>query len=333
MKKTRKGESPTEPDARLAYTLGQYAYHIIEEQFQRILKQERRVLEDKSPEALHQMRVGTRRLRTALQIFDAVVKLPKAASAKQLRDFARVLGQVRDLDVQMASLREDYQPHLNKREQKQLDKALSALEKQRRHAVSTMKDFFNGSRYESLKSAFKAWLEKPVYQSIESLPIAAVLPDLLNPLLSELFLHPGWLISTQQATGGDGESLDDREILHDLRKVCKHVRYQAEFFTIFYETAFEDWIQEIKTLQDRLGEFQDTQVLIHLLDTELGKTEHLPALLSEIQKRQAAALADWETQRQQYLDIDFRNRLRYMILQASGVSSHDLDLPATAALN
>ncbi|MBD1848449.1 CHAD domain-containing protein [Leptolyngbya sp. FACHB-711] len=67
--------------AQLPQPLEAYAHQVIAEQYRRIVKQEKKVLADKNPEALHQMRVGTRRLRTALQVFDGAIELPKAGSA------------------------------------------------------------------------------------------------------------------------------------------------------------------------------------------------------------------------------------------------------------
>lgn len=73
-------------------TVGQFAYQVIAQQYQRMVTQEQRVLADQDPEYLHQMRVGSRRLRTALQVFSQVVKLPKKAGAKRIRIIARTLG-------------------------------------------------------------------------------------------------------------------------------------------------------------------------------------------------------------------------------------------------
>jgi len=49
-----------------AKTLGDSAKLAIEQHYQKILKHEAQVLKDKDPEDLHQMRVGMRRLRTAI---------------------------------------------------------------------------------------------------------------------------------------------------------------------------------------------------------------------------------------------------------------------------
>lgn len=289
-------------------TLGDFAYQIIEEQFDRIVKQKKQVLADRDSEHLHQMRVGTRRLRTALQVFDGVAKLPKAASANRLRDLARTLGAVRDLDVQMASLKDEYCPNLNKKEKKKLNTVLKSLKKQRKKAFAKLDAALTKHQYQDLKKAYKTWLNDPSYTESAQLPVLSLLPDLLSPLLSELLLHPGWQIATNEISD------ETSETLHDLRKVCKHVRYQAEFFTPFYGEDFRNWIKDIKQLQDDLGALQDTQVLKDLMAQELGKKTSMPGLNALVHQKQTDVLANWDEIRQNYLNQGFRYGLHQMLL-------------------
>ncbi|MBD2152943.1 CHAD domain-containing protein [Leptolyngbya sp. FACHB-16] len=291
------------PDA-----LGEWAYEVIQKQYHHVIKQEKKVLVDQNPEPLHQMRVGTRRLRTALQVFESAVSLPKTASEKRLRDLARVLGEVRDLDVQLASLQEDYRPHLGKREQKYLDQVIDALYRRRKKSFNSMKEVLTQPSYKVLKTTYTKWLEHPQYTAIAQIPLQVVLPDLLSPLLSHLLLHPAWLISTEQALH------ENSVMLHDLRKACKHARYQAEFFTSQYGEDFRDWIEDVKQLQAQLGTFQDIQVLLDLLTHELGKKIHFPDLQALVTQRQMEALSNWEGIRLKYLKPNFRNHLYQMIL-------------------
>lgn len=312
--KSAKSQSASKSTAAMNFssiTLGELVCQIIAEQFDRIVKQERDVLADKDPEPLHQMRVGTRRLRTALQVFESVVEVPKAASAKRLRDLARTLGAVRDLDVQMASLGQDYHPNLNAQEQKKLNAVSKSLRRQRVEALKKMKSALTQKQYRSLKKTYQTWLKHPQLTEVAQLPVTSALPDILSPLLAELLLHPGWLVSSHNLSD------EQSEILHDLRKVCKHVRYQTEFFVPFYGEEFQNWIKEIKQLQDDLGAFQDTQVLKDLLNKELGDRSQMPGLNALIRQEQSASLAGWEDIRKKYLDSGFRYHLHQMLLQPS----------------
>jgi CHAD domain-containing protein len=278
-------------------TLGEFAQQVIND-----------------PEHLHQMRVGTRRLRTALQVFESAVQLPRTANAKQLRNLARVLGQVRDLDVQTASLKQEYYPPLNPREQKKLKHVSKILLDRRETAVDHMKTVLN-NEFERLQKTYKTWIKTPQLTSIATLPLTSALPAVLSPLLSKLFLHAGWLIPI------DGITDDNAEVLHDLRKLCKHVRYQTEFFVPFYGEEFGEWVKEIKQIQDDLGAFQDTQILQALLTEELGQKPEMPELQSMIRQKQADALKTWEEVRCKYLDDGFRYHLYEILLQPTVRSS------------
>jgi CHAD domain-containing protein len=308
MAKAKKEAVSAHSDGQPSY-LGPYAYQIIQDQFDRILGQQKSVLEDTNAEHLHHMRVGTRRLRTALQVFEGVVDLPQAAGNKRLRNLARVLGAVRDLDVQIADLQDHYCPQLSSSEQRQIEKVIASLKQQRLDAFTQLKKALKSDRYELLVNAYQDWLAHPRYHAIAQMPIITLLPDLLTPLLSHLLSHPAWLISTQQLS--DSTSLT----LHDLRKTCKQARYQAEFFTFFYGKEFHKWIKEIKDLQDQLGKYQDTQVLLEILRQQLKQSVNLSEFTAAIQTTQEEAMSNWERIRQKYLEGSFRYQLHQMILQ------------------
>lgn len=291
-------------------TLGEYAHQVIQQQYRHIVKRDQKVLADKDPEHLHQMRVGTRRLRTALQVFGIAVELPKTAGEKAIATLARTLGQLRDLDVQIADLRDTYQPQLPKAEQKCLSEAIAALQQHRKQTFALVEATLTRSRYQDLKAAYETWLDSPRYTALASLPLRSLLPDLLSPLLSELLLHPGWLVRAKDVSAATDETL------HDLRKACKHARYQAEFFAHFYDDTFEAWIEEIKAIQEQLGKVHDTQVLLELLTEYLPKQTRLSNLQDIIHQTQRETMENWETIRQKYLDPSVRYQLHHMVIDA-----------------
>ncbi len=290
-------------------TLGDFAYEVISTQYQPITKLEKKVLADKDPEHLHDMRVATRRLRTALQVFGIAVELPKAAQEKRIGALAKILGNLRDLDVQIADLKEVYRPRAGKAEQALLDEAIAALKRERRKAFAVMEATLTRSPYQELKAAYEIWLSEPRYTILAQLPLLPLLPDLLSPLLSSLLLHPGWLIQPNDL------SEKANEILHDLRKACKHVRYQTEFFVPLYGKSFKEWIGELKGIQDRLGKVQDGQVLVDLLAKHLPNRAKLPKLQASVRQCQTEMMANWEPIQQKYLDPAFRKYLHEMLLE------------------
>ncbi|MCJ8278898.1 MAG: CHAD domain-containing protein, partial [Rivularia sp. ALOHA_DT_140] len=130
-------------------SLGEYACLAIKKHLKKTLKWESEVKQDKDPEALHQMRVGIRRLRTAISRFDHFLKLPKAASEKNIGKIGRRLGTLRDLDVLQETLKNIYLPNLPPKEQKYLQVALETLDKQRDKAIVEVKAVLTNELYQS----------------------------------------------------------------------------------------------------------------------------------------------------------------------------------------
>jgi len=300
-KNRKSGKSADQSASTLPMTLGDYALTLIGKQYRRLVKQEAGVLEDIDPECLHQMRVSSRRLRTVLQVFAPIVKLPKPAQAKRIQKLAKVLGGLRDLDVQIAALREQYRPLISEAEQPTTDLVIERLQAQRKIVFKQVEQALTDDNYADLKSAYDDWLAQPVYCPLAQMPIGAALPDLLAPLLSELLLHPGWWADQDK----------EETLLHELRKTCKHARYQAEFFTDFYGDDFQLWVDELKQLQENLGIVQDTHVLLDLLDLD---SKESPDLFQAIQQQRQNAMSDWDNVRAKYTDRSFRYSLYQMTL-------------------
>jgi CHAD domain-containing protein len=309
-------------------TLGDYAHQAIDKHFKKTLKWEKSVKKDQDPEALHQMRVGMRRLRTAVSRFDIALNLPKPASDKNIGKIARRLGNLRDLDVLKETLETLYQPHLPDKEQEYLQKAFHALAKQREDEFANMQKTFKHESYKSLKEALEEWLEKPSYQPLASLPIQQVLPDLLLPEVSSFLLHPGWLVGTQVVdlkvkicTDWKPEKIEKQltvkgETIHDLRKQAKRVRYQMELFTDLYSESYSAYIAEVKSIQDILGMMQDSAVLSEWL-VDVLKSEihtHVPTLATLLAENRYQLWQQWQPLQEQYLQAENRHSFHLTIL-------------------
>ena len=315
------------PDTSLSF--GTYAYRAIRKHFKKSTKYEAAVLKDRDPEPLHQMRVGMRRLRTAMLVFAPALDLPKAASRPQISKIAKRLGNVRDLDVmQIWFQRYMDTTALPPAEARQVEQILGSLERRRSKQFSHMQAMLKGERYQIFVQTFHDWLEHPAYQSVASLPILDVLPDLLSPLISQLLLHPGWLVGTTVKQGQHRPSVivsaeplmqyleQKSSAIHELRKHIKGVRYQTEFFVEFYDPPFKTQTQEFREIQDLLGELQDGVVLSEFLGHQLGDywPNMLPTLVDYLTHQRHHLWQQWQTKQQQYLDPDFRRALRQQIL-------------------
>jgi CHAD domain-containing protein len=311
----------------LSITFGDYAHQIMLENFQQFIDQEEDVLDDADPEPLHQMRVGMRRFRTAIQVFSAALILPNGVDNSSIGRIARRLGKTRDLDVLKQDLERRYQPSLAIAEQLQFQKALKRLHQVRAKSFRDLKETINGDRYQTLKRSIKTCLAQSRYQLIAGVPLVQVLPDLLLPLVCQLFLHPGWLVGTSiQLADISLTSSDDAEelrqhierispVLHDLRKRVKEVRYQTEFFSPFYEASYGGWIEEFKTIQDLLGQLQDQVVQHQFLETVLRTNldKGLPSVNEIMRQDQILFWQSWQSIQQRYLSPEVRQSLRSLL--------------------
>lgn len=302
-------------------TLGDWASIAIDKHLQKVVKHEKDVLKDKSPEDLHQMRVGMRRLRSAIAGFAPALKLPKVATEKKVGKIARILGSLRDLDVLGAALETTYKPSLPAKEQKHLETAIKDIHKHRRYALAEVKEAIAGKQYKLLKESLNRWVQHPEYREIAKMPIEEVLPDLLLPEVSKLLLHPGWLV------GSDAKVVEielvekvlaeQGQFLHSLRKETKRLRYQMEVFSDFYGDNYAIYLEDIKAIQEILGKFQDSHVLTEFLTQSsadnIGRS--IPTLVAELAQANYDAWQQWQNLQTKYLNVDVRKGFHLAILE------------------
>ncbi|MEM8615106.1 MAG: CHAD domain-containing protein [Cyanobacteria bacterium P01_H01_bin.105] len=204
--------------------LGDYAHQAIQTCVGHILKQEKGVLAQRDPEFVHQMRVGLRRLRTVVQVFDVAIALPKALKDRALKQLGNVLGRVRDLDV-LQNWLSNYtdQANLKKSEKKILRTLTNRLKKHRKKRVAQMQKYLQSNTYKRLTKTWQRWLKHPHYKKLACLPLDISLSDLQLPIIAQLLLHPGWLVT-------DSTDPTNLEHVHALRKLIKGIRYQMALF-------------------------------------------------------------------------------------------------------
>lgn len=320
-------------------TLGNYAYEAVQKHYKKILKWEKSVKKDEDPEALHQMRVGMRRLRTAVSRFAIALDLPKPVSDKNIGKIARKLGSLRDLDVLKENLEKDYKPRLSHKEQTYLHTAFDAIAKQREQALSLVLTTLKDEAYKSFKQSMEDWLEKPIYKDLADISIGQVLPDLLLPEVSEFLLHPGWLIGTEfvdsqlkihqnwEAEKIEQQLTKEGETLHDLRKQAKRVRYQMELFSDLYSESYAAYIADVKSIQDILGSMQDSVVLTEWLENVFKSDmhSHLHGLTKLLADNRYQLWQNWQPLQERYLKIETRHGFHLTVLhpKESGFSHED----------
>lgn len=318
-------------DKEHAVTLKEWAKIAIVKHSHKMLKYEAEVLKDKDPEDLHQMRVGMRRLRSAITGFAIALDLPASVTEKNIAKVGRSLGKLRDLDVLLAALEDDYRPLLPKVEQKSLDKVIKSLHKQRKKELKKVRETLNSKLYLNLTQGLQNWLDNSQYLMIGDFSIYLILPDLLSPQISHLLLHPGWLVGVELEQGAAKmidslnkeqvrQLLDEKEpILHDLRKAAKKTRYNLELFSNFYGDTYSYYVKQIERIQEVLGQIQDCYVLRQVLEKVLKSAivEKMPQLAKHFTNTRYEKWQEWQVLQEEFLEDKTRQELRQTIQQPS----------------
>jgi CHAD domain-containing protein len=228
--------------------------------FLRMLNHEPGTRAGEDIEELHDMRVATRRMRSAFRVFAPYYK------ARAIRPFvvglrrtARALGAVRDLDVFMQKA-QVYLEGLPEERAGELDILLVAWRNQRVQAREAMLEVLDGAKYRDFCEAFQLFLETPGAgaRHSESIPPR---PSLVRHVAPQL-IYARW--AGVQAFGPllDGAPIS---VLHALRIECKRLRYTLEFFREVLGPEARDVVSEVVELQDHLGDLNDADVANALL--------------------------------------------------------------------
>jgi CHAD domain-containing protein len=215
-------------------------------------------------EALHDMRVATRRMRAAFRTFDDYYD-PKVMRPllKGLRQTGRMLGAVRDLDVFRAKT-QAYLETLPESQRSSLGDFLALLEERRETARQAMITYLNSARYRRFKECYGEFVET---RGMGSLPVAPgegeprpyrvryVVPVAIYQRLAAVRAYDEWVSTPHPPTTQ----------LHALRIACKRLRYTLEFFDEVLGPAAQTLVKEVVAVQDHLGELQDAVVASGIL--------------------------------------------------------------------
>lgn len=238
---------PTQVDDSL--TLGEVAYAVMRRQFAKFLLHEPGVRLGEEPEELHDMRVASRRLRSAFQSFEAALPAREQRFEPELKHLAAVLGEVRDLDVQLEQL-DEWLSGAPEEDRAPLEELREALLERRRTARERMLSELDSQRYERLVDTLSRMLRLgPSRRNrLARAPVAEAAPDLVR--------HSYRRVRKTGDEIGPGSPPDE---YHKLRKRGKRLRYLLEFLEGVYGKPSRKLVKRIKTLQDVLGEMQDAE--------------------------------------------------------------------------
>lgn len=254
-----------------------YRFH-----FRRMLYNEPGTRLGEDIEALHDMRVATRRMRAAFRVFGDYYDPGEVAPyLKGLRRTGRALGPVRDLDVFRVKVRA-YLSTLPEPQQGDLDGFLAVLEAQREAAREQMIAYLDSEKHARFRDRFGQFVET---EGLASRPVTLdggdpipyrvrhVAPVTIYRRLAAVRAYDEW-VSIPWADLPD----PPLERLHALRIACKRLRYALEFFGEVLGPDSGLLVKEIVTVQDHLGDLQDAVVARRLLRDYLQRGTWGPSM-------------------------------------------------------
>lgn len=240
------------------------------------------------PAYIHDMRVATRRIRSALGLLGNYYR-PKRVKrlSKALRLLAKRLGAVRDIDVLLLDLkardREDFAPLIE----------AAKIQRSKRH--KKLVHALNGGQYQKLVD----YLSVFALDTDDLLAGAAPLPVEIRHL-APVLLHERLATVRGFDPLFSEEETPDYETLHALRITFKQLRYATLYFSGVLGASAEAFITEIKAVQDHLGRLNDTVVFADYLEThavsvldEATLAELVTALEAEAQTLAEGFLPVW----------------------------------------
>ena len=136
--------------------------------------------------------------------------------------------------------------------------------------------------------ALRRWDKAPAFSVDEDTPATVVLPG-LRARVAGIELHPAWALSLRpDATGGlraPDSIYDDEttaELLHQLRRRIKQVRYQLEVVARVFSLDWVAELERLRVLQESLGVVQDVRVLGPLGSVPLDRLTSASAAWEEM---------------------------------------------------
>jgi CHAD domain-containing protein len=303
-------------------TLADYIYPAIQKEYVTILTLESKVLADDDVEAIHQLRVSLRRLRSEIQAFGSILNIPTVMGEKQIGKIAKVLGKVRDLDVLKKTCK-SREINLPDAEKAHIEEVLATILKRRRKEILKVKLMLKDRDYQYFKLGINNWLNHPQYLPTATVEIGSILPELLLPNIGKLFIDPSWWIDLDLDSGIEPELAVSQlillhdEVFHNFRKQVKATRYLMEIFVDRYPSRYLAYLKDLKQIHQLFGNIQDNLVLDKFIRKVVGKRAptKIPTLYERIDRSNYLSWHSWQPIQSQYRQLATKQEFNLFLIQ------------------
>jgi inorganic triphosphatase YgiF len=244
------------------------------------------------PEGIHQMRIATRRLRTALALFEPFLEHNVTERFEsELRRLGQLLGEARDWDVFCL------QTLPKALEQPMRAILLPAAEAELKASHTKLKETLAGPDLTGVALGMTGWARDEnllADQAARRLRLADVAPELLDRLARKVAKRGRHIRRRSEAD------------LHRVRKSLKKLRYAGDDLAgLYHPKAVKAFRKQCKDLQERLGTLNDAVVAVTLAKSlvQSGQSDRIPAVwalsgwsqkrLRKVKRRLPAAWAEF----------------------------------------
>jgi triphosphatase len=264
---------------------------ILTYQLQRFCEQLPGVKRDIDIEFVHQGRVATRRMRSALRLFrDAIPDRAASYLAGEIKWLGGKFGEVRDIDVFLLNLTR-FEGKIERFPAKKKQAFESWIGERRRELLHGLCQDLESPRYKMLDRRLTQFLESPLSMRprapLAAKPVHEVAPVLITEKVDAVIDQGRAVLANPKL-----------KEFHRLRIQMKRLRYACEFMSSAYDGGLDPFIERTIEIQDCLGEIQDTvftrRFIDSLYDDSKGKAidPDLLFILGEIYQLQAEIVRD-----------------------------------------
>lgn len=258
------------------------------------------VLDTEAVEAVHKMRVTTRRLQASVDLLEREMKVRK--QKVRLRKWRRKLSLVRNYDV-FLELIEQETPVWGRARREQLQLVKTILQERRLKKAAKVRQFLEGIEIDAIASGLgfdiastyettdgtlvtegapngaPAVETSPKALAVDEQRVAAYAAERLDQRFAEF-----------QALAALSHPTNDPTELHQLRIAAKRVRYLLEIVSEMGYGDVKRALVWLRTLQDRIGDWHDLEALEGEIIAIVSNPEFMKQHLGESsQMLQAAA--------------------------------------------
>jgi phosphoesterase, MJ0936 family len=217
------------------------------------------VIENTDIECVHKTRVGSRRLRATMPLFEFCYPRKEFKQwTKEIKKVTKLLSKARDLDVQIAFIEGYLKKVAPDEDNACVERIIKQHKNSRKKIQADVEDGLKKLKALKILSAIQDQSQQIISQQANQ-------PFDSGQVLEKAHWHiTGRLndfLSMKQYVYLENKKLE----LHQMRIYAKKLRYTMECFCKLYSDQLSEEIESVKTFQDTLGEMHDCDVWLDYL--------------------------------------------------------------------